>query len=281
MRSTGIKKHYSRITIYCILYMGSLFFTTTTIAQNSSTNEIEEMARQLANPLSSVTNIPFQNNFDFNIGPYSGFRYNLNVQPIFSFKLTENWNVLSRTIIPLIDQTNVVAENSSQFGLGDALQSLFLTPSKIETKLIWGLGPAISIPTATEDVLGSHTWGVGPTAILLFKDKHFTTGALLNTIWSFAGSGKNNTTLIQPFFTYISPNTPGRSYSIISENTQNWTGSSFSGDIAIVMNQIIKLKKQLIQLGLGPKVFYGNNNLNPVWGIRFNVALIYPKKPKG
>lgn len=255
-------------------------FSVNSFAQTSNNDDIEKLARQMANPLSSITNIPLQNNFDFKVGPYSGFRYNLNVQPIFSFRLTENWNVMSRSIVSFISQNNVIAENSSQTGIGDILQSFFLTPGKVKSKFIWGAGPVISIPTATNDVFRSNKWSIGPTILLVRKDKHFTVGALMNSLWSFAGSGTNDvsTTFIQPFISYTAKR--GRSYSMGSENTQDWNNDIFGGDITIILAQILKIKKQIIQFGIGPKFYYGNNPYNPKWGIRFNIALIYPKNRK-
>lgn len=257
------------------------FLNLQLFAQVNKKEAAEKLAKEMANPLSSLINVPLQNNFDFDVGPYKGFRYNLNIQPAIPFKLNKNWNVLSRTIIPITSQSDVIAPNSNQTGLGDILPSFYISPNKISPKFIWGVGPALLIPTATDEALGAKKWAVGPTFIVLKKDKQIIYGMLFNHLWSFAGNGVNdvNGTFFQPFFSYASPTKKGRSYSIASENTQNWENDAFGGQIGVYMAQILKVKKQILQASLGPRIYYGNNEYNPDWGIRLNVSLIYPKKP--
>ena len=132
-----------RLIKYTVLTV-LIIFSAKSFAQDA-----EELAKKLANPIASLISIPFQNNFDFNIGAYKGFKYTLNIQPVIPISLSEDWNLISRTILPVVSQSDVFGEGSSQSGLGDIVESLFLSPA--ESKIIWGVGPVILIPAATDD----------------------------------------------------------------------------------------------------------------------------------
>ena len=246
-------------------------------AQTQAAASAEALAKQLANPVANLISVPLQNNFDFNVGPLEGFKYNLNIQPVIPVSIGENWNMISRTIIPIISQNDVTAKGESEFGLGDVAQSIFFSPKEIKNGLVWGVGPIFLIPTATDDALGLNKWAIGPNALVLKIQGQWTYGALVNHMWSFAGSGNNdiNATFFQPFATYATPE--GASYTIASENTQDWDNDIFGGFIGIYYAKVLKFGTQMVQLGGGPKVYYGNNIFNPQWGIRVNVILLFPK----
>lgn len=247
-------------------------------AQTEESVSTEKLAKQLANPVASLISVPFQNNFDFKVGPNEGFRYNLNVQPVVPIALNEKWNLISRTIVSLSTQTDVYVDGGSETGLGDIIQSIFFSP-KAPTKkgLIWGVGPILLLPTATDDLLGAHKWAAGPNAVFLKLIGRYTVGGLVNHMWSYAGSGnKINASFVQPFITYATPS--GVSYTVASENTQSWGNDVFGGFVGVYFAKVITAGKQMMQLSAGPKVYYGNNTLNPSWGLRVNAILLYPKK---
>ena len=141
----------------------------------------QALAKKLANPISSLISVPFQNNFDFGMGPdKDGFRYTMNFQPVIPVALNKDWNLISRTILPVMAQDDVVG-TSSQFGLGDTVQSFFFSPNKTEP-FIWGAGPVLLIPTATDEVLGTQKFGIGPTVVVLKQQKGWTVGTLFNNV---------------------------------------------------------------------------------------------------
>ena len=167
--------------------IANLFFGTSALAQ-------QDLAKQLANPLASLTSVPFQFNYDSNIGQNrEGDGLKINVQPVIPFKLNSNWTLISRTIVPVIYQNDVAPNSGTQFGLGDTVQSFFLSPSPVPlgggANLIWGAGPALLLPTGTGPLLTAHEFGAGPTAVALVQQGPWTVGILSNHIWSIGNQG--------------------------------------------------------------------------------------------
>ncbi len=164
----------------------------------------KDLAKQLANPVSSLVSVPFPGNFDHKVGPFDqGHRFSLNVQPV---SLNEDWNLVSRTIFPIIRQDDVLPGTPRKTGTGDTVQSVFFSPAEpTEGGITWGLGPVFLVATASEPQLGSEKWGAGPTGVVLKQSGPWTISALVNHIWSFAGDDNRDdmdSTFIQPFFAY-------------------------------------------------------------------------------
>jgi len=248
-------------------------------AQAQGADEAQELAKKLSNPVASLISLPLQSNFDFRMGTGSGWRYTLNVQPVIPFKLNENWNMISRTIIPIIHQGNVTGPNTSQNGLGDTVQSLFFSPNKTEP-LIWAIGPVFLLPTATDASLGAQKWGLGPTALALKQKNGWTYGVLANHIWSVAGKSNRaevNATFIQPFLSYT--NKQAWTYGLNTESTYDWNGHGWSVPINLSISKLVRFGKQPVSFGGGPKCWV----TTPAGGaegcgLRIVVTALFPKR---
>lgn len=129
----------------------------------------EDLAMQLANPIASLSSVPFQSNWERGIGPQGeGDRYRMNLQPVVPFDLGPDWNLITRVIVPVVSQEDVFPGAGSQFGLGDTLASLFFSPKRPTAGgMLWGAGPVFLVPTGTDDLLTGKKWGLGPTGVVL------------------------------------------------------------------------------------------------------------------
>jgi hypothetical protein len=241
----------------------------------------EELAKALANPVASMISVPFQMNWDRNIGPdEDGRRFTMNIQPVIPFELNRDWNLISRTIVPVIDQSDIFPGAGDQFGLGDTVASLFLSPKKPTAGgWIWGAGPVFLIPTGTDDLLTSDKWGLGPTGVALKQEGPWTYGALANHIWSVGGpSGRPdvNSTFVQPFLIYTTPS--AWSFVLQAEATYDWERSDASIPIGAFVGKVTKIGGQTVQFLGGPRYYASHFDNGPKdWGFRFAVVLLFPK----
>jgi hypothetical protein len=181
------------------LLLPALLFSAGAWAEDNA----QDLAKKLSNPIASLISVPFQFNYDTGYGPNDGDKAYVNIQPVIPFTLNDDWNLISRTIVPIAYQNDIAGPSGDQFGLGDISQSLFFSPSKPTANgIIWGVGPVLLLPTATDDLLGGGKWGAGPTAVVLTQRGPWTIGMLANHIWSFAGDDDRsdiNSTFLQPF----------------------------------------------------------------------------------
>ena len=240
-----------------------------------------ELAKQLQNPVASLISVPFQNNFEFNLGPNGdGFKYTLNFQPVIPVSLSKDWNLIIRTIVPFIDQEDVIP-GTNQSGLSDITQSFFFSPKKPVGGLILGFGPVMLYPSATDSLLGTEKWGAGPTFLVLKQVGGWTYGALLNQIWSYAGDEHRDyvsSTFIQPFISYTTKTKT--TFGLNTESTYDWHNSQWTIPINLSVSQLVKLGKMPVQFALGAKYYAGGPSGAPDWGIRFVVTPLFPTGKK-
>jgi hypothetical protein len=156
--------------------------------QASSENSAESAKDAAQNPVANTISIPFQNNTFFKIGEYKRAVNALEIEPVIPFRLSENWILITRTIVPLVYVPRVSPSQGENFGLGDLNPQFYLSPAH-PGKIIWGVGPQFSLPTATDKTLGVNKWGAGPAAVILTKQGHWLFGSLVNNVWT-GGAGK-------------------------------------------------------------------------------------------
>ena len=251
------------------------------VATVSAAQDTGDLAMQLANPVASLISVPFQLNLDQDIGPNDdGDRFTLNVQPVIPISIGENWNLISRTILPIVDQDEIFPGAGSQSGTGDAVQSLFFSPkSPTDNGWIWGAGPVLLIPTGTDDLLGGDKWGLGPTAVALKQQGPWTYGGLANHILSVAGNDDRpdiNATFLQPFVSYATPD--GWTYGANMEATRDWENGNWSIPMNLTVSKVLTLGRQLVQIGGGLRYYVESSDTGPEGvGARINFVLLFPK----
>lgn len=242
-------------------------------------DEAAELAKKLSNPVAALISVPFQNNFDFGGGPNGdGFRYTLNFQPVIPVTLSDDWNLISRTIVPVIHQNDMIG-TSSQTGLGDIVQSAFFSPKEPTSGgWIWGAGPALLIPTASDSLLGTEKFALGPTAVFLKQQNGWTYGALANHLWSVAGNDNRadvSATFLQPFVSYTTPKQT--TFTLNLESTYDWNNSRWTIPVNAMASQLVKIGKSPVQFSLGARYYAEGPTGTPDWGLRFAVTLLFPK----
>jgi len=240
----------------------------------------EELAKKLANPVSTLISVPLQFNYDRGYGsPEQGHKFALNVQPVLPFRLNEEWNLISRTILPIVDQEDVVP-GSSQSGIGDITQSLFFSPAKPSAGgLIWGLGPVFLLPTGSNDRLSARKWGLGPTLVVVKQEGGWTYGGLMNHIWGVGGDSDRpniSSTFVQPVLSHTTKT--AWTYGLNAESSYDWKNHQWSVPINATVSKLLRFGEQPVSIGGGPRYWATGPDSGPHgWGYRLTVTLLFPK----
>lgn len=252
-------------------------------AANNATGEAtSRLQKAVQNPVANLISVPLQNNTNFGVGPYGRTQNILNVQPVIPANLGQSWMVITRVIQPFVWQP-YPAPTTGEYGLGDMNPTFFLSPRR-PGKVIWGAGPAFVIPTATNQILGQGKFSMGPSFVALTQPGPWTLGALINNVWSIAGSGSRpavNQMLLQYFVNYNLKK--GWYISLAPIITANWKASGgnvwtvpFGGGIG----RVTKLGFQPINI---TAQFY-SNTVYPTgastWSMRLQIAFLFPKLTK-
>jgi hypothetical protein len=249
-------------------------------AQESSAQGASEIAKQAQNPIANLISVPLENDFNPHTGMDKEDSYVLEMKPVVPFKLSNDWNLITRTIIPVIQVPDLLPTVNGTSGLGDIQLSLFLSPEKVG-KVIWGAGPVISFPTATEDILGTKKVSIGPTAVVLSIQGHWLFGTLVQNLFSVAGPSERpdvNQMLMQPFVNY---NMRHGWYLVSSPIiTSNWEVSNNRWTVPVGggVGRIVHFGK----LPVNAYTQFFRNVERPdgttSWSARFQMQFLFPKR---
>ena len=243
-------------------------------------SEDEDLAKKSQNPIADLVSVPFQSNTNFNAGPFNRTQEVLNIQPVVPLRLNADWNLISRTIMPVISQPSPIF-NSNTNGIGDITQEFFFTPTH-PGPLIWGVGPVFTVPSATDPILGQGKVLLGPTAVLLVTPGHFVMGVLVNNQWSVGGNPllpKVNEFLAQPFINYNMPH--GWYLTSSPLITANWLaapGQQWTVPIGGGFGRIFKLGDQPVSANIAGYYNVVHPTGTPNWQLRAELTLLFPER---
>jgi len=264
-------------TILPILLFALLGLTD--LQAQEAEEEKSDIEKAAQNPIASMYVLPFQNNTQFGIGSYDRTQNVTNIQPVIPIGLGEKVNLIVRTIIPLISQP--LGESDSKFGLGDIALSLFFTARK-PGKLIWGVGPAIGLATATDPVLGTGKWSAGPSVIMLIQPGKWTLGLVAQNTWSFAG--QSDRADVNAFYSnlfivrQIAKGWYVNTSPIITANWNAESGQEWLVPIGAGVGKIFRIGKLPINAQAGYYNYVVKPDNGPDWQLRAQLNFMFPKK---
>jgi hypothetical protein len=251
----------------------------------SPQSDLTQLALQFQDPISSlIGQVTFENDTNFNIGPHARVQNTLVILPVFPVHVGEYWNVISRTIVPLVWLPDVAQPSGETFGLSDSTQSFYLTPAH-HGVVTWGIGPILYLPTATARVLGTGHWGLGPTAAVIAQPKSWTFGILASHIWSVVGPSDRTGVKLSSAEVLVAANLPKGWYINTSPFVASadwnagptrdiWTipiGGGF-GKVALLDGHPIDM-----QVGAYWNVLRPKDIPTPAWQLRVQLAWLFPR----
>jgi len=242
-----------------------------------------DLAKAAQNPIANMISLPFQNNVNFGIGPNNRTQNVLNIQPVIPFKLSDDWLLVTRWIMPVIYQPDILEDSGGRFGLGDLNPSFFFVPSArltgLPKELLIGFGPAVKVPTATSRRLGAQKWGAGPSVVAVYSKGKWVLGGLINNIWSIGdGANGTNSFLLQPFINY---NLPGGWYLTTSPViTANWNAADsdrWTIPIGGGVGKIFRIGKQAMNAQVAAYYNVVRPDYGADWQLRVQLQFLFPK----
>ena len=242
-----------------------------------------ELAKAAQNPIADMISLPFQNNTNFDVGPLKKTQNILNIQPVYPVNLNPEWNLITRTIVPVISQPPFTASQDRTNGIGDIQFSAFFSPRQATGGWVWGVGPIVQLNTATDDRLGQGVWGVGPTAVALNIGKTWVYGALVNNVWSVekdANRPSVNQMLVQPFVNYNFADAPGRYLTFAPIITANWeadSGQQWTVPLGGGIGQIMRWGRQPVNLQAAAYYNVERPDFAARWQLRLQLQFLFPK----
>ncbi len=238
-----------------------------------------ELAKKLENPLAIHITLPIQTNLDFGIGPERATLVTAAIKPSIPFSLNDEYALLVRTTVPFIYAEGTVRRAPDTTGLGDIVQSIYLTPATVSNHgWIWGLGPIFNYPTATDAALGRKKFSLGPTAAILRHEGSWTYGVVAAHLWSAESTDQRadvSASTLQPFAAYTTRT--ATSFTVHALSRYDWRANQWVVPLNASLSQILKIGKRPISFALGGTYYAEKPAGGPEWGLNFTVTFLFVK----
>ncbi|MHC3941927.1 hypothetical protein ACI0FR_03263 [Paenochrobactrum sp. BZR 201-1] len=269
-----IKSSYGRKK--SLLVIAALVSTKCSIVH--AQQSVDDLSKAAANPLAPVISVPITQDFNFQGGDRSNsFSYLANIEPVIPFQLDDQWNLITRLIVPIA--YNNYTPDKSTAGLGDINASFFLSPAQPGAGgVLWGIGPALLVPTATNSSLGTGQWGAGPTGVALVQKNGWTAGALVSHVWSLSSKHDRegfSVSQIEPFLSYDFGG--GRSLNLTVESTYDWKHENWTVPVNLSASKVFNIGNQAMSFEIGGKYYAEAPRGSPKWGIRTGITFFFPE----
>jgi hypothetical protein len=258
----------------------------------------KDLAKQSQNPLGTVISMPFENNLYTGIGPSESSVNALNMKPAYPVNLG-HWNLINRFILPVLYSEGqdapvpagginidagyagvIELAQGSAFGLGDLTYQAFFSPVD-SGNWVWGIGPALVLPTATEDRYASDKWSAGPVLVALSMPGNWLYGILAQNVWSFAGdsgAADVNSFLFQYFLNYnLNDGWYLTSTPTITANWEASSGNEWTVPLGGGIGRLVKHSKLPVDYKLAVYKNIEKPEFGADWNIQFTIKLLFPK----
>jgi hypothetical protein len=250
-------------------------------AQEEHGTSTGDLAKAAQNPIADMISVPFQSNFNFRVGPHDQLQYVLNIQPVVPITLSQEWNLITRWITPVISQPPLTVTGDREFGLGDINPSFFFSPKQPTAGIIWGIGPTVVFPSGTDKTLTAGKYSLGPTFVALTIEGPWVLGVLVNNVWSVAGKSNRdsvNAMTLQPFVNY---NFAGGWYltssPIITANWETGHGDRWTVPVGGGFGRVFKMGDQPVNMQLAAYYNVARPTGAADWQLRAQAQLLFPK----
>jgi hypothetical protein len=264
----------SSLTLGAALAVPAVFAQPAEEGKPKATN----LALELHNPVATLVSVHLENDWDFGYGNSKAMAYTASLIPVVPFSLSRDWNLITRTVVPVIYAESPFSGGGSRGGLGDIVATLYLSPDQPMGGWYWGVGPGLILPSATDPVLGAGKWSAGPTAAVLRQDGPWTAGALTGHAWSFASTRPGpavSTTYLQPFLSYTTKH--DTTFGLDTTSQYDWKSRQWTVPLEVSIGQVLTIARQQLELDLTGRWYAERALGGPQWGLSLTLTFLFPK----
>ncbi len=257
-----------------ILIGGFVAVSLLAIALSAKEKTMEELSKEMSNPLAQIWNLSFQNNYTMLKGDTTVAGVNVSgkdhinttlFQPVLPIPLENGMTAFARPVFTYINAPTTVGGHVDNPGhvtafgedrqakMGDLILPMGVGVVKMKG-WSYGIGATFIFPTSQHEEVASHQYQVGPTALALYANNDWTVGTHLQHWWGVADDGTDgvkmaNHTDMQYFIIYNLPQAwQLRASPHITVNWNAQSGNKLTLPLAFGVGKMIKIGPMPVQL---------------------------------